>query len=473
MIRCRFAPSPTGHLHVGGVRTALFNWLFSRSQKGQFILRIEDTDTERSEKRFEDQILDSMNWCGFEWEEGPDKGGPYGPYRQSERKELGIYDKYVEELIKSGKAYYAIYKKGDNENVIETSETKPMNLSDDYTVTVKIKVPKEGTTEFKDLLKGDMTFKNEIFDDFVIVKSNGYPTYNFAVVVDDHLMEISHVFRGEDHLSNTPRQIMIYRALDWEPPLFMHIPLILGNDKAPLSKRHGHTSVNHFKNEGYLNISLMNYLALLGWAVDQEIFDFHTKIEDFAPASISNKGVVFDYEKLEWINGKHIRELPIEKLLIEYESWLKETAKNESLEKILSNPGYSENVIKISREKINTLAQLYDFSLPFFVDKIEYDSNYIDKFLKKEWSLPLIKLALEEFKNNEDWSWEGTERIIRKIAEEKITSKKNTFQTLRGAVTGKLVTPGLFETYSVLGKEQVIERLTSLLRLLTISEDDE
>ncbi|PXF34217.1 glutamyl-tRNA synthetase, partial [Mesotoga sp. SC_NapDC] len=222
MVRCRFAPSPTGNLHVGGVRTALFNWLFAKNQHGSFVLRIEDTDIERSEKRFEDQILSSMKWCGLDWSEGPDVGGDYGPYRQSERVALGFYDKFAQELVERGRAYFAVYSKSNQEEVLRISEEIP-ELSDDEIYTVKFKIP-DGTTGFSDLSKGEMSFENENFSDFIIIKSNGFPTYNFAVVVDDHMMEITHVFRGEDHLTNTPRQLMIYRALEWEPPTFMHIP---------------------------------------------------------------------------------------------------------------------------------------------------------------------------------------------------------------------------------------------------------
>ncbi len=471
MVRCRFAPSPTGNLHVGGVRTALFNWLFAKNQKGSFILRIEDTDTERSEKRFEDQIFSSMRWCGLDWSEGPDIGGKYGPYRQSERVELGVYDEYAQELVKRGAAYYAVYSRSDPENALRISSQKPENLGDDEVFTVKFKIP-QGSTQFNDLSKGEMSFENENFGDFIIVKSNGFPTYNFAVVVDDHLMEISHVFRGEDHLTNTPRQLMIYRALDWEPPTFMHIPLILGSDRAPLSKRHGHTSVDHFRSEGYLSVGLMNYLALLGWTVDQEIFDYHEKVKDFVPSDISNKGVVFDYEKLEWINGKHMRLIDSERLCAQFGLWLKFTGRFDYYASLESDSHYMCEVLSMCREKVNTMEQLYDFSLPFFVEVIDYQEEYVMKYLKNDWSKDLVAAAIRAFEEATDWSVEGAERTIRGLADMKITSKKNTFQLLRGSVTGRLVTPGLFETFSVLGRDRVIERLESLLEMIEYEEGD-
>jgi len=471
MVRCRFAPSPTGNLHVGGVRTALFNWLFAKNQSGNFVLRIEDTDTERSEKKFEDQIFASMKWCGLDWSEGPDIGGPYGPYRQSERVELGIYDRFARELVEKGAAYYAVYHRDDPENVLRTSNERPTDLSADETCTIKFKIP-AGVTEFFDLSKGDMSFENENFGDFVIVKSNGFPTYNFAVVVYDHLMEITHVFRGEDHLTNTPRQIMMYSALGWEHPVFMHIPLILGSDRAPLSKRHGHTSVDHFRSEGYLSVGLMNYLALLGWTVDQEIFDYHEKVKDFVPSDISNKGVVFDYEKLEWINGKHMRLMEPERLLAEFGLWLKYTGRFDYYASVESEPFYALEVISMCREKINTIEQLYDFSIPFFSEEIDYQEEYVVKYLENGWSKDLIAAAIRRFEGADDWSVEGVERVIRDIAEEKITSKKNTFQLLRGGVTGRLVTPGLFETISILGRDRVLDRLENLLELVEYEEGD-
>ncbi|AFK07519.1 glutamyl-tRNA synthetase [Mesotoga sp. HF07.pep.5.2.highcov] len=468
MVRCRFAPSPTGNLHVGGVRTALFNWLFAKNQNGSFVLRIEDTDTERSEKRFEDQILSSMKWCGLNWSEGPDIGGEYGPYRQSERVALGFYDKYAQELVERGHAYYAVYKKSNQEDVLRISMEMP-DISGDEVYTIKFRIP-EGKTEFSDLSKGKMSFENENFSDFIIIKSNGFPTYNFAVVVDDHMMDITHVFRGEDHLTNTPRQIMIYRALDWEPPTFMHIPLILGSDRAPLSKRHGHTSVDHFREEGYLSVGLMNYLALLGWTVDEEIFDYHEKVKDFIPSDISNKGVVFDYEKLEWINGKHLRLLDPEELMIQFGLWLKFTGRFDYYAIIESDQFYSREVLTMCREKINTLEQLFDFSAPFFSDELDYQEEYVSKYLQNNWSKDLISAAIRKFEDSLDWSVEGVEKTVRELADEKIASKKNTFQTLRGGVTGRLVTPGLFETISVLGRDRVLERLENLLEMIEYEE---
>ncbi|MDK2886700.1 MAG: nondiscriminating glutamyl-tRNA synthetase [Thermosipho sp. (in: thermotogales)] len=456
MVRLRFAPSPTGYLHVGGARTALFNWLYAKKNNGKFLIRIEDTDTERSSKDFEEIILNSLKWLGLLWDEGPDVGGDFGPYRQSER--LEIYRKYAEKLVSEKKAYYAIYNNNNEE--IEKSFEKPSNFKNkDYSFVIKFIVPKEGKTYFDDLLKGKMEFENKLFDDFIIIKSNGYPTYNFAVVVDDHLMKITHVFRGEDHLSNTPKQILIYDAFKWESPIFMHIPLILGEDKTPLSKRHGGTSVTYFQENGFLKDALLNYLAILGWSVEKEVFNVFDEIKKFDPSKISNKSVVFDYKKLEWINGQHLRTSPIEKIEKEFLEYLKLV----KLKIANVNRAYFQEVITICREKVNTLKQLYDISYPFFFDDFIYEEDYIKKFLLKPEAETILKTAIEKLNKINNFTLEEIEKNLRLIAEELNLGTKKVFQTIRGAVFGKLVTPGLFESIKVLGKQKTIERLNKTL----------
>ena len=468
VVRTRFAPSPTGHLHVGGARTALFNWMFTRKSGGKFILRMEDTDVERSSTEFERSIIDSLRWLGLDWDEGPDVGGEYGPYRQSERKKMGIYDEYAKKLIETGRAVYVVYDKEDREKeLFETGEYPEDYIEKGHDVTVRFKVPKGREVRFRDLLKGEVTFRSDDIGDFIIIKSNGFPTYNFAVVVDDHLMGITHVFRGEDHLSNTPKQILIYEAFGWDVPTFMHIPLILGPDRTPLSKRHGATSVDHFREEGYLPEALLNYLALLGWKVEEgkEIFKISERLESFRIEDISNKNVVFDYKKLEWVNGKHMRMIGVEELLVEFEKFLDYIGMVEFLEFLGKDKIYTIEVILICREKVNTMKQLVDISMPFFNDEYDYEEDYVENYLKKDFAVPLLRKAIEEFSKNDDWTIEGCERIVRRLAEYKIASKKKTFQLVRGAVTGKLVTPGLFETLAVLGKDRVLRRLERTLNL--------
>lgn len=451
-VRVRFAPSPTGYLHVGGARTALFNWLFARKHGGKFILRIEDTDTERSSWESEQFIMNDLKWLGLYWDEGPDCGGNYGPYRQSER--LHLYKKYAYELVGRGHAYFAVYDKDDPKKLLYTTTEEP---TDGNPFTVVFKVPENRKVAFQDMLKGEIEFSTEHMNDFIILKSNGFPVYNFAVVVDDHLMNITHVLRGEDHISNTPKQILLYEAFGWTPPKFMHIPLILGADRTPLSKRHGATAVEHFRQEGYLSKALVNYLAILGWSVEEEIFDYQEKIKDFEPDQISNKNVVFDYQKLEWVNGKHLRALGAEKLELELKSWMEFVGINEEI---------PNSVALICREKVNTLKQLYEFAIPFLREEFEYEQEYIEKFLSKPEAEMILEKSLAAFESLQTLSIENVEQTLRSIAAELGLGTNKVFQTVRGAVLGRLVTPGLFESIAVLGRDRTINRLNRTLKLL-------
>ena len=449
-VRVRFAPSPTGYLHVGGARTALFNWLYARKNGGKFILRIEDTDTERSTRESEEMIMRDLKWLGLTWDEGPDIGGDFGPYRQSER--LDLYREFAEKLIENGNAYFAVYDKDDPKKVLYTSTQRP---SDGTAYTIVFKVPKNKIISYDDMLKGTIEFSTEYMEDFIIFKSNGFPVYNYAVVIDDHTMNITHVLRGEDHISNTPKQILIYEALGWQPPEFMHIPLILGADKTPLSKRHGATAVEHFRREGYLAKALVNYLAILGWSIDEEIFDYVEKVNSFSPEQISNKNVVFDYQKLEWVNGKHMKMLSSEQMYEQFLDWQRFTGNDKKV---------PENVFEICKEKVNTLKQLYEFALPFIEEEYEYSDDYVEKFLKKPEARDIIQSALQEFSALDEYTIESVEATLRKIASTLQIGTNKVFQTIRGALLGKLVTPGLFESIVVLGKEETKRRLLRTLR---------
>ena len=449
-VRVRFAPSPTGYLHVGGARTALFNWLYARKNGGKFILRIEDTDTERSTRESEEMIMRDLKWLGLNWDEGPDVGGDFGPYRQSER--LDLYKTFAEKLIESGHAYFAVYDKEDPKKVLYTSVQRP---SDGTAYTIVFKVPKNKIISYDDMLKGTIEFSTEYMEDFIIFKSNGFPVYNYAVVIDDHTMNITHVLRGEDHISNTPKQILIYEALGWQPPKFMHIPLILGADKTPLSKRHGATAVEYFRREGYLAKALVNYLAILGWSVDEEIFDYVEKVSSFSPEQISNKNVVFDYQKLEWVNSKHMKMLSSEQMYEQFLDWQRFTGNDKQV---------PENVFEICKEKVNTLKQLYEFALPFIEEEYEYSDDYVEKFLKKPEARDIIQSALQEFSALDEYTIESVEATLRKIASTLQIGTNKVFQTIRGALLGKLVTPGLFESIVVLGKEETKRRLLRTLQ---------
>ncbi len=454
-VRVRFAPSPTGFLHVGGARTALFGWLFARKAKGKFILRIEDTDTERSSKASEESIIEDLRWCKIDWDEGPDVGGLYGPYRQTERVEKGIYDIYLRELIDRGSAYYALYSDSNSKEIVKVFNSHDEAAdyrSNGKSVTVNFKVPK-GKTYFHDIAKGDMEFDNSTFEDMIIAKSNGFPTYNFAVVVDDHLMKISHVIRGEDHLTNTPKQIMIYKALEWELPEFMHIPLILGPDRTPLSKRHGATAVNYFRSYGIINIAFINYLSLLGWNVNEEVFNPIEKIESFDLYSLSNKPSVFDYKKIEWINGQHMRKMSVEELIDNFKAWA--LSENPEALKWFDDLDYSKNVFDICRQKVNTLKVLYEFARPFFEEvSLDEESKSI---LKKDGIEEFLSIFKDRIQSLDNWSVESVEKTLRDISVN--MPRKDLFQILRIALLGQKVTPGLFESIYVLGKKRVVERI--------------
>ena len=331
-IRVRFAPSPTGHLHVGGARTALFNFLYARKTGGKFILRVEDTDLERSTKESEEMVLNDLKWLNLEWDEGPDIGGDYGPYRQSER--LDLYKKFAYKLLEEGRAYRCfctdqeleeMRKKAEQEKRPPHYDRRCLRLSEEEVkakmdagipYTIRFKVPEKDYVLY-DLVRGKVEWKSGVLGDFVILRSNGMPVYNFCVVVDDHLMEISHVIRAEEHLPNTLRQLMLYEALGWKPPKFAHVSLILGKDRSKLSKRHGATSVSQFKKEGYLPEAMTNYLALLGWndGTDREEFTLKELIEKFSLKRVSKSPAVFDIDKLNWINSLHIKKLTDERYL--------------------------------------------------------------------------------------------------------------------------------------------------------------
>ncbi|MCD6238791.1 MAG: glutamate--tRNA ligase [Thermotogae bacterium] len=458
-IRVRFAPSPTGYLHVGGIRTALFNWLFSKSRGGKFILRIEDTDIHRSTREFEAMMISALKWCKIEWDEGPDIGGEFGPYRQSERVKKGIYEKFTDRLIGEKKAYYSIYAQDNPQK--ELFRTYKKEEASSRLHVIKFAVP-QGSTVVKDLAKGDVRFDNHEIKDFIIVKSNGYPTYNLAVVIDDATMKITHVIRGEDHLSNTPKQILLYEALNLTSPAFMHIPLILGPDRTPLSKRHGGTSVQYFKSEGILPDALINHLALLGWEAPKEIFHIKDIISSFNPNRISNKGVIFDYDKLRWINEKHMRTMDIDELFDYFKRWIVEE-KIPFSDAVRSDEEYAKEVLDIARQKVSTLKELVVFIPYFFDENYEFTQEFRNKYITKEFARTYLELARKRFKTLDTWDMMRIKDEVEKICRAPDISKKQFIQTLRGALTGRLITPGLYETMSAMGKKRVLRRINRCL----------
>ena len=437
-VRVRFAPSPTGALHIGGGHTALFNWLWARHNNGKFILRIEDTDLVRSTKEYEQTIMSGMVWLGLDWDEGPDIGGEYGPYRQSER--LDIYREYAEKLVNDGKAYR------DGEAIIFRVESG-QDISFRDIVYGQIDVMSDGLRE-KD---------SDKLKDIVIIKSDGMPTYNYAVVIDDHLMRISHVIRGEDHISNTPKQILLYRALGWDVPEFAHLPMILGRDKKKLSKRHGATSIYEYRDMGYMPDSMFNFLALLGWSAgdDKEIFTRNEAAELFELSRVTRKAAVFDFDKLNYINQEHLKALdPIVRLSMVKPFWIEAGLPVSEVE-ASKGEKYLADALTLMAGRGRTAKEMADFS-DYFVSfepvKSRWNSDGLDKDKLKEFYSELFKAD----------SWEAVklEEIARSwISSHEGAKMKDYAMPLRFALTGMKVSPGIFEVAELLGIDECKKRL--------------
>ncbi len=477
-VRVRFAPSPTGYLHIGGARTALFNWLWARKNEGSFILRIEDTDLKRSREEALGSILDSLRWLGLDWDEGPEKGGPAGPYFQSERIEL--YRQHAERLLASGRAYHcycspeelterreAMRREGkapryDRRCRDLTPEERRALESAGRRSALRLKVPDTGTTVVRDVIRGQVSFDNSSMDDIVIMKSDGMPTYNFACVVDDATMGITHVIRGEEHLSNTPKQLQIYEALDLRPPVFAHVPMILAPDRSKLSKRHGATAVEEFREDGYLPEALVNYLALLGWSPEggEEIIGRAQMIEQFDLDRISKTAAIYDIKKLTWINGHYLREADLEVVVDLMLPRLKRRGLADE-----SQRGYLRDVIVAVRTRVRTLTELEDAVSYYFTDDFPYEEKGSRKYLLKDGVADLLREAAQCLAAVPDdhFTVEGTERAYRQlIADLGITGGKLIHPT-RMALTGRTVGPGIFDVISLLGKRRVLERLNKAI----------
>lgn len=474
-VRVRFAPSPTGYLHIGGARTALFNWLFARKMGGKLILRIEDTDTERLKEDSVSQILTSLKWLGLNWDEGPEAGGECGPYYQSERREL--YSKYAQQLLDEGKAYYCFCTPADLEAEREKQraakqpfryartcrdldpEVAKARAAAGEPYSVRIKIPTEGNITVHDLIHGDVTFNMDQFDDFVIVKSNGMPTYNFAVVVDDHLMGMTHVLRAEEHLSNTPKQLLIYEALGFEPPKFGHMPMILAPDRSKLSKRHGATSVEEFRAQGYLPEAIINYLTLLGWGPgdEREIFTLEETVKLFELEQMSKKAAVYDTKKLTWMNGQYLSELPLEKILPEAETFfIKDGLVTK--EWLAENKEYFAKLVDTVRVRVKTLQEVADASAYFFKDVEVYDEKGVAKHFKPE-AAELLEKCIAALEADEVFDLTSTEAIYNKIAADNGLALGKVIHPTRLALTGRTVSPGMFDVMVLLGKEKTLARM--------------
>lgn len=480
-IRVRFAPSPTGDLHIGGVRTALFNWLYAKKEKGTFILRIEDTDEARSTDESTQIIINAMKWLKLNWDEGPgNEPEKYAPYYQMKRKELGIYQKYIDILLEKGYAYKCYCTPEEVEKMREQARLAKQppkynghcaNLTkqqqEEYekqgrTAVIRFKMPKEGKIEFDDIVRGHVTFENALLDDFVLMKANGVPTYNFACVIDDHLMEMSHVIRGDDHISNTPRQIHLFKALGWEPPTFAHLSMILGSDGARLSKRHGHTSVLEYRKEGYLQDALINYLALLGWSTEdsRQLFFGDSLIENFSLDRCNSSPATFDPSKLLWMNGEYIRNKSAEEVYNLFIDWIQWTKQNALID------GWDRDLLKkaisLEHEKIKLLKDIPGL-VDFFFKDIVYDEQAVNKVLlsdtKKESSKVVLEECLKRLPNQADFSPEALERYARDLAVELGFSNGKVFHPIRVAISGRTQGPSLFHMMEVMGKEEVLKRI--------------
>jgi len=504
-VRVRIAPAPTGFLHIGTARTALFNFLFTKSHEGKFIVRIEDTDKERSKPEFENDILESLKWLGIERDEGPDIGGEYGPYRQSERKE--IYQKYIQKLLDEGKAYYCFCSKEDliaqkqyqlsrgeapkySGKCRDLSKTEvEKNLKEGKDFIIRFKTPGKKVV-FNDLIRGKLEFDSNLIGDFSIAKNLQNPFFVLAGAIDDYEMRISHVIRGEDHLSNMPKQILLQEAFGFPRPKYAHLPMILGPDRSKLSKRHGATAISEYKKQGYLPEALVNFIAFLGWnpGIDREIYSLRSLSKEFSLERVQKAGAVFNIKRLDWINGFYIRNMPTEKLTESCLPYLEEAnfiKSHEEEEKFhLGEPHFEiieskevvnfttlEKIITLYQERLKKLSEITGFCDFFFKENLEYDRGLLkwkemtDKEIKD--SLGKLEKILSKIKT-ENWTKENLENEIMPEAERvglsteasaKVGDRGRLLWPLRVALTGKEASAGPFEIAEILGKEKTIKRI--------------
>jgi glutamyl-tRNA synthetase len=458
-VRVRFAPSPTGYLHIGGVRTALFNWLFARQHKGTFILRIEDTDQERSTDEAIQAILEGMTWVGLDWDEGP--------FRQTGRMDL--YREHAMKLLEQDKAYWCVCTPDELE--ARRKEALARGHSQRYDgrcrakgitkpsgeAALRFKAPQEGETVIEDLVKGQVVFDNTVLDDLIILRSNGYPTYNFSVVVDDALMGITHVIRGDDHLTNTPRQVPLFRALGFAVPKFGHLPMILGSDKARLSKRHGATSVLAYRDMGYLPEAVVNYLVRLGWSHgDQELFTRQELIEKFDFKHVQSSSAVFNPEKMLWVNEQYLKQGDpghVARLLVPF---LEQAGLKEAVNAV--SPEWLAKLVVMVRERTKTLVEMVAWVTPYFGQDVAMDEAAAKKFLTSAVAPALAKLAAR-FEEEPAFHKEQWETIFKQVVDEQGLKMGQLAQPVRVALTGRTASPGLFDVMDVLGRDRTLARL--------------
>jgi len=472
-VRVRMAPSPTGSFHVGSARTALFNYLFARHHDklggATFVLRVEDTDQQRNEPEFEKIIYQAMDWLGLHPDEGPQNGGAFGPYRQSER--FYFYQDYCESLLETGAAYKAFetpdelaaMREAQKQNKQppryngahrDLSEQERLKFeAEDQPFVVRLRIP-DGETGWQDLVRGRVVWQNTEIDDFVIQKSDGSPTYNFACAVDDALMRITHVIRGEDGLSNTPRQLLLYRALDFDAPQFAHLPFLLGADRSKLSKRHGAVNLLQFRDEGIWPDAMFNYLALLGWnpgdGETQEIFSREELIERFSLDGVNKAGAIFDAQKLAWVNTQYLKTMPIERFV--------ELAQPHLKSDVSPTEQYSLHALDMARERIHALEEIGPAADYFFDDVYEIDAKGEAKHLTSE-SRALLSKLRESLSALEEWNHDSIEAALRELSEKLEIKPAALIHPARMAVSGRTVGPSVFELLEMLGRDRVLLRL--------------
>lgn len=479
-LKVRFAPSPTGPFHIGGARSALFNWLVARHADGTFLVRIEDTDLKRSTKESEENIKDSLKWLGMNWDEGIDVGGPHGPYRQTER--LDLYKKEVQRLLDEGKAYYCYCSAEELEKSRKaqldagktpiydehcrhlTEEEKAKYEAEGRKPVVRLKVRKDGVFAFDDMVRGHVEFQAAGVGDFIIMKSDGIPVYNFAVVIDDAFMEVTHVIRAEEHLSNTPRQLAIYEALGYKPPKFGHISLILGEDHKKMSKRHGATSVTEYRNMGYLPEAVVNYLALLGWTPkgEQEIFTEEELIKQFSMKRVSSNDAVFDINKLNWINFQYMKKLDADQLYaLIFPFLVKAGYVEESVTE--EKKDWLKEVIWFMKDHIYFAGQAAEELKFFFEDMPKITDENVLAIMKAETSGQLLRAFIEDLKALPSFDQDAIKKCFNACMKAQGIKGKAAYEPTRIALTGVTQGPGMFEMMELFGREKTMDRLEAAL----------
>lgn len=485
-VRVRFAPSPTGYLHIGGARTALFNWLFAKRHNGTFILRIDDTDEQRSTESSMKQIYESLNWLGFNWDEGEKVGGPYGPYIQSERR--SIYQEYIEKLIESGHAYYCYCNsdelaqmrqlaKDENRPVHYnrkclhlTKKSQKLMVEQGRKPVIRFKVPDQ-TVSFDDLILGRISTESDTLQDEVIVKSNGSPLYNLTSIIDDHEMKISHVIRGADHLSNTPKQVLLAQALELDMPQFAHLPMVLGSSKGEkLSKRHGATSIEQYRNEGYLPQAMINFLVRLGWSLDDttEIFSVSELTQNFDIGRVGKSGSVFDIKKLRWLNGHYINQLNLPERTSAVIPFLQPLCSTDSTELEVNR---LEAIVSVIDDRLITLADIKEHAYHFFKDDFAYDPKGIKKWLSKDGSISLLQMLHDAMEKINTFDEKSVETAIWSIVDSLGIKKVEGLQPIRIAISGMTSGPSLFEMVILVGQSETLKRIKRLITYLSKGEN--